>query len=224
MKIEDLAEIAKQRNNIYGFLAIVYIKEPNNEFIKLLKKPDIFNSLRRAGIKLNKKIKNINEEELLEGLVLEYNRLFIGPGKHIPLYESVWLDNEGLLWGKATSEVKRFIESFGLKYHQDWTGIPDHIGVELEFMQKLTEREAEAWKQKDKTTAFQCLEFEKKFLDEHLYQWIPKFCNKVIEESNNSFYGQGAKLTKKFIEFDKKHIQGIIEKKDKILKNRYGLK
>ncbi len=54
------------------------------------------------------------------------------------------------------------------------------------------------------------LEFQKKFIDDHLSQWIPTFCAKMARESNDSFYGQMAKLTREFIEFDKKQVNGIL--------------
>ena len=90
------------------------------------------------------------------------------------------------------------------------SGLPDHIGVELELMHKLITREHEAWMQGDRQNAFLCLEIENKFVDEHLSRWIPRFCERVIRESALDFYKQAARLTEGFIGFDRKQIKDLL--------------
>ena len=199
-----MEETAEYRSYSYGFLSSIYLQEPTSEFIKSLRESDILHNLNETGSKLYEQITNDVSDKFLNDLVLEYTRLFIGPGKHISPYESVYRDNENALWSEATVEVKKFIESSGLEYSGNWSGLPDHIGVELEFMHRLTHHEKEAWAREDKETAIRCLEFEKRFIDEHLIQWIPNFCDKVIKESHVAFYGEMAELTRQFIEFDSK--------------------
>ena len=154
------------------------------------------------------------EEQLLDELAVEYARLFLGPGKHISPHESVHHQKNngqwGQLWGESTVAVKKFIESSGLHYNSDYSGLPDHISVELEFMQQVTLREEQAWAEEDKDTVSRCLKNEKKFIEEHLARWVPIFCEKVIQEAELSFYREMAALTKNFIEFEKEEI------------NRYG--
>ncbi|MBU2591365.1 MAG: molecular chaperone TorD family protein [Nitrospinae bacterium] len=211
--MRDMDVLAEHRSNIYGLLSIVYIKEPTDEFIKSLREPSILNTFKELGLNIGEGFQNVGDGKLLEDLVLEYTRLFIGPGKHISTYESVWCDQDGSLWGKSTSEVKRFIESSGLEYHADWTGLPDHVGVELEFMQKMIKAEALAWEKEDKEMAMSLLQYEQKFMDEHIYKWIPPFCKKVAEEATLSFYKEIADLTGSFIEFDKKEISRLLKEK-----------
>jgi len=191
---------AEQRTNIYGFLSIVYLQEPNREFIKSLRESNISDVLNGADLHFEEQ--NDVSDKFLNGLVLEYTRLFVGPGKHISPYESVYKDNENALWSETTAEVKNFIESSGLEYSSSWTGLPDHIGVELEFMQRITCHEKEAWLRGDKETTILCLELEKKFIDEHLSQWVPVFCDKVRKETQVAFYGEMAEFTCQFINLD----------------------
>lgn len=206
-----MSEFAEKRSNIYGLLSLIYRQEPTIEIVRELRKPEFIQTLVDWGVSLNKKFITQSDEQTVQDLSVEYTRLFIGPGKHIPPYESVHRREEGLLWGESTVTVKKLIEFLGLNYRDDFSDIPDHISVEFEFMQKLTNREKEAREQNDKKTVLRCLEFEKKFTDEHLSQWISTFCDKVTKVSNNSFYGQMAKLTKKFIKFDKKQINHLIK-------------
>ena len=110
----------------------------------------------------------------------------------------------GALWGESTAQVKCFIESLGFDYKPDYSRLPDHIGVEMEFMEALTAREAEAWKRNDREEAGDCLEVEKTFLGKHLIVWIPASCEKVGKESDLPFYAEMARLTADLIRSERK--------------------
>lgn len=200
----EMGITAEQRTNIYGFLSIVYLQEPNREFIKSLRESNISDVLNSSDLHFEEQ--NDVNDKFLNDLVLEYTRLFVGPGKHISPYESVYRDNENALWSETTVEVKNFIESSGLEYSSSWAGLPDHIGVELEFMQRITYHEKDAWSRGDKETTTRCLEFEKKFIDEHLIQWVPLFCDKVKKETRVAFYREMAEFTCQFIDLDNRLI------------------
>jgi TorA maturation chaperone TorD len=145
---------------------------------------------------------------------VEYACLFLGPGEHISPHESVHHqkedDKSGQLWGKSTVEVKNFIESAGLDYKEAYTGLPDHISVEFEFMQQVTLREEQALSEGDQEGALYCLKMEKKFIEEHLIHWIPVFCEKIISRAELPFYRGMAALTNDFIQFEKEEITKYI--------------
>jgi len=203
----DNKELAGHRSNIYGLLAAIYRREMTSDLLEQIKNPSVIEVLSYFGIKLNNGFLKKPENELLEDLAIEYARLFIGPGKHISPHESVHHKRDdgqwGQLWGPSTAEVKKFIESTGLSYQSEYTGLPDHISVELEFMQQVTLAEKKAWEDGDKKLALLCLENENKFIEEHLAGWIPEFCDNVIKEAELPFYRAIAELTQKFIAFEK---------------------
>lgn len=203
------AALARERSNIYGFLALVYQREPDAALLEILGKQDA--ALRDLGVDFSKPASIRNKRDILEELSVEYTRLFLGPGRHISPYESVWREDGGAHWGKSTTEVKTFIETLGLNYTEEWTGLPDHIGVEFELMKKLIEHEKKTRIGKDMKTVRLCIEIQKRFMDEHIFKWVPGFCEKVIEESREDFYKQIAMLTKQFIEFDREQIDGLLE-------------
>ncbi len=212
--IQNNKTAARQRSNIYGLLAAVYRQEVNADLLQQIKDPrfkGVFSDL--GSVEMNAYFQK-PEEEILEKLAVEYARLFLGPGKHVSPHESVHHRRDdgqwGSLWGKSTVEVKKLIESTGLYYKDTYKGMPDHISVELEFMQQVILREEKAWEEADTETAYDCRRLEKKFIEEHLFRWIPIFCDKVIREAELSFYREMAALTKNFIEFEKDEI------------NRYG--
>ncbi len=108
--------------------------------------------------------------------------------------------------GESTVEVNKFIESAGLDYTSEYKGLPDHISVELEFMQQVTRREEQAWGEEDEEGAVYCLKIQKKFIEEHLVRWIPRFCEKIIRVAESPFYREMATLTKNFMEFEKTEV------------------
>jgi TorA maturation chaperone TorD len=112
----------------------------------------------------------------------------------------------GQLWGEATVAVKKFIESSGLSFEPEYKGFPDHISVEFEFMQQVTRREEQAWGEEDEEGAIYCLKIQKKFIEEHLVRWIPRFCEKIIRVAELPFYREMAALTRSFIEFEKEEV------------------
>jgi len=201
---------AGHRSNIYGLLAVVFRQEMTSDLLEQLKDPQFLGVLFHLGIELESDFFQKPDKELLDDLAVEYARLFLGPGKHISPHESVHHQKDdaqsGQLWGESTVEVKKFIESSGLTYKSDYKGLPDHISVELEFMQQVILREEKAWKEEDKEVTLSCLNIEKKFMEEHIIHWIPVFCERVIQEAELPFYREMAALTKSFITFEKEHI------------------
>jgi TorA maturation chaperone TorD len=212
-KKHSSAPLANLRSALYGFLAAIYRQEVSSDLLQHIKDPQLLGVLTKLGIELNNGFFKKPEKELLEDLAVEYAHLFLGPGKHVSPHESVHHKKEntqsGQLWGESTAEVKKIIESSGLEYQPEYTGLPDHISVELEFMQQVVLREEQAWQDDDKEAALLCLENEKKFVDEHLFRWIPEFCEKVIKEADLPFYREMAKLTRTFIEFEKQEIERL---------------
>ncbi|MFQ6082704.1 MAG: molecular chaperone [Candidatus Aminicenantia bacterium] len=212
-KLSELCEMAQQRSNVYGLLAVIYGQEPTEEFLREMKKIGLVKGLLDLGFQFEEDFLKKPENELALELAVEFARLFLGPDKHISPYESVYHKREGeqgLLWGEVTVEVKKMIEASGLQFKKDYGGIPDHIGIELEFMSKLIRKEKQAWKKKDVATAIKLLKIEKRFIDEHLSMWVPLFCEKIIGEAKLNFYREMAKLTKEFILSEGKEITQLI--------------
>jgi len=101
--------------------------------------------LKAAGVDMESIFGGKPDGELINELAVEYARLFIGPGHHIAPYATLYFGDMGAsLWGPVTSWVKGFIEEAGFDYKPDFHDLPDHVSVELEFMQEITSRLAQA--------------------------------------------------------------------------------
>jgi TorA maturation chaperone TorD len=211
-KAQNLAA-AKDRSQIYGLLTSVYREESAPNLLQRMKDSTLQQVLAELGIQFGDDFLNRPEEDLTEDLAVEFARLFLGPGRHISPHESVHSTPEDgeqpRLWSDSTVKVKNFIESTGLNYDPGYTGLPDHISVELEFMELLARREEQAWSEDDEEGAWSCLDMERRFLEEHLISWVPTFCDKVMAAAELSFYRQLAGLTKTFIEFDWQQLQEL---------------
>ncbi|MFQ5755099.1 MAG: molecular chaperone [Acidiferrobacterales bacterium] len=201
------ARTAEERGNLYGFLAAVYRAEPTVELLRQLKETVFLDALSSAGVSLDGDILGSPETQLAEDLAIEYTRLFLGPGKHVSPHGSAHMPGEdGLLWRDSTVAAKTFMESLGVDLDSEYSGLPDHISVELEFMQKLAQAEARAWHTGDRARAMSYRSIEKEFLDNHLSRWVPVFCDKVGEQAAYSFYREMAKLLDGFIATDKEEL------------------
>ena len=206
MDERDSAGIALQRSNIYGLLAAVYRQEATSDLLEQVKDPEFLGVLGDLGVGLGDGFADVPDGELLDALAVEYALLFLGPGRHISPHESVHRNSDdggsGMLWGESTVAVKKFIEFSGLEYRPDYAGIPDHISVELDLMQKMAHREGKAWEEGDRDGALRCLKYERQFMHEHLICWVPAFCEKVIASAESPFYRAMASITKLFIELE----------------------
>ena len=124
-----------------------------------------------------------------EGLTVEYARLFVGPFElKAPPYGSVYLDGERKVMGNSTIEVIKLYEETGLAMDKEFKELPDHIAVELEFMYYLIYKELEALEKSEKEKALAFGEIRNHFFNRFLSPWIPPFCEKIKETTDNPFY------------------------------------
>lgn len=208
--------MATHRSMIYRFLAVVYQKEIGVEEFNNLNQPEISEALEETGFRLSGDFYRRPQEQVLEDLAVEYCRLFIGPGKHFPPYESVHrgefvagTGEKGLLMGEAAMEVSKFVKECGLEFDASYRGLPDHLGVELELMGQLTAWEASSWLEEDLEDAHTALDLQDRFMSEHLMRWVPGFCQKLADASEVPFYRDVALLTKEFAVSDLAIIQEL---------------
>lgn len=220
----EKASLAEKRSNVYGFLSMIYALEPTRDFLDRILEKDFTAILKELGVVFDDFFEMMDREQLLEELVCEYTRLYIGTGpKHIPPYESVYVDppgvcgekTSGLMWGESTVAVQNEYRQHGYQPLPFFKDIPDHLGVELGLMTWLTAEEREAWERGDKTIALECLESQRKFLDEHLVRWVPTFCDQAAEFTQFKFYQSLAELTKEYVLLEHSQMDELIDQAKK---------
>ena len=211
----DMAEMATARANVYGLLGDVFREAPSEAFLTKLRAPDFSGALRSLGLSFGEVFEGPPQKQLIEDLAIEFTRLFIGPGLTISPHESMHLPPRfgemNALWGPSTVAVKKFMQAAGVKIADGFTGMPDHLSAEFEFMRLLLLKEAEAWSGGDSELGGNILKIEMRFYDEHLSQWVCRFCDRVINAASNSYYRQFAEVTKAFIDFENDTLRGLVD-------------
>jgi len=217
---DDAALVAQVRGEVYKLLALCFY-EPTRELTKDIAQGSLASALSNLleGLEAtgweesvaaiagsHRQPDRLDAELLYSTLKEEYTRLFIGPG-HLPVppYESVYRQDvseleRGLVMGRSTVDVQRRYTEAGLQLSPDFTDLPDHIAVEMEFMCFLCAKEAEAWQAGDGEAAVRYQILQRAFLGEHLTKWVPAFCQAVIQAAQVEFYRGLARLTQAYIE------------------------
>ncbi len=204
---DELAKSAIERSRLYGLLATAFSREPSAEFLVHLNTPELVVAFSCVGIDLGDEFRRETVAGLADDLAVEYTRLFLGPGKHISPHESVQLKRgSGILWGPETPAVRAAYQAAGFDLHEDRTEIPDHLGVELDFLSKLVGKEAQAWQNKDPEQAAKLLQLQYKFISEHIGKWVAAFCRSVKEEADLTFYAAFADLLQGYLSGEKSEI------------------
>lgn len=213
--LEDILKKEKARGECFKLLAVCFYQPQKDLFLAekvfenltiLLK--EICSEAAIFSENMGKEILNYSNEDLL----IEYSKLFVGPGKlKAPPYGSVYLEKGRRIMGDSTMEVIKIYKKEGLELRDDFKELPDHIAVELEFMYYLIYKEIEALENLDYKKAAHYIETQEMFLNKFLGKWIKPFCNSILDETDNKFYQALARcllifITKTFIPNDLKSL------------------
>ena len=136
-----------------------------------------------------------------QSVLIEYTRLFIGPFKTVaPPYSSVYLSNDGTVFGQATLWVIEFYRNSGLEVNYSTNEVPDHISIELEFMHFLSAQEIVEIESGNFEKAKLLFNLQEVFLNQHLKVWCPMFCDRIITGTENDYYRKLSICFKNYLE------------------------
>ena len=127
-----------------------------------------------------------------------------------PPYESVYSESSQQDGGQVIGDVLKAYREEGVDIDEKARQRPDYIGIELDFMRHLTEKEMERWNKSAHKEAIKYLTTEKDFLAKHIVPWIPKFCDAALKEARTDFYRGVAKLTKGFLQLEEENIEAYL--------------
>jgi TorA maturation chaperone TorD len=156
-----------------------------------------------------------NAEAALEELAVDFCQLFVTSGRLGTPHESVHASEAReagepvLLWGDPASELKHLYREAGFELDEESHQLPDAIGVELEFMERLTEQEAAARKEHLADEARRLEELQRRMLNDHLGQWLPDYARRLKGSAATDFYRAMLDLAADFIESEAKRIGAL---------------
>jgi TorA maturation chaperone TorD len=126
--------------------------------------------------------------DLLEELAADYAAIYLNNSYHAPPYESVWLDEDGLMMQQPMFDVREWYAQHDLEV-SDWRKrTDDHLSNELGFVSYLLAGPENR------------LEEAARFLDEHLLRWLPEFGGRIAQRADTPFYAGLAALTMAYVD------------------------
>ncbi|WP_251178128.1 TorD/DmsD family molecular chaperone [Adlercreutzia agrestimuris] len=214
----DVAELMEMRAQVYGMLARLYRVEVDAKTLDELRgmrfPTATGNTKADEGYhQLFAYLKNTWDDSVTE-LAIDYVRTFIGHGVNgysaaYP-FESVYTSERRLLMQEARAEVLQTLRDNGLK-RGSWTEGEDHIALELEFMQRMSLRCAEALAAGNDDEAYKCVEKMSTFIEEHLLNWVPMLVADMRMYARTMFYQGLAQLTFGQLEQDRAVLAELLE-------------
>ncbi len=161
----------KTRVYIYAFLSRIFSEQIDKQLLSDLRSDDAL--LKTIGEEAFSYIQSKDEDVLFEELNIEYHSLFV-MNNH-PIESSVQDVKNEILVG-LQNPVMQFYFQHGYEVNMDTSNlyVPDHLGMELGFMQNLI-------LQNEKQAQLQ-------FYKAHLLSWVPQFLITLKEMSTNPFY------------------------------------
>lgn len=134
-----------------------------------------------------------------ESLLLDYSQLFLGPFE-IPAkpYGSVYLDGERVVMGDSTMQVLDLYREGGFEVAADFSEMPDHIAVELEFLYLLSFQLGQL-KDSEKNDQKHLKSVKSVFLNEYLGRWVGSLAEAMRKGAQTEFYKSLADVTEQFI-------------------------
>lgn len=212
---------AGERENTYRFLASLYLKPPSDSIIAMIKDGSILSAITaneesNTGSpfysELADFVKNTAEmPNLKDELEAEHTALFALPSGILP-QEAAYLEREKRLGGRVTISVRQFYEQAGMEILNSCIEMPDHIGMELEFMGFLCKLEKEFWEKAAISSLQKCIEFQKTFLNEHLSKWVYQCCENAVKKSTYGLYKAIAHLTMEFMKSEEEYVSELYAK------------
>ncbi len=214
----ELIEACKQRTAAYGFLSRLYRKEVDAAFLEELHglrfrvshgNADTDEGYRLIATYLSGMWENTETE-----LAADYMRVFFGHGYdgHAAAYpfESIYTSEKRLLMQSARDEVLALYRAAGLDKRSDWKESEDHVALELEYMQVLSDRTVRALCKGDQGQAVSLLKSQVNFLDDHMLGWVPMMTAEMKRFAKTGFYKGLAYLTEGFLVTDKELLDELL--------------
>jgi len=152
-------------------------------------------------------IRQVGDEEL----AVDHARLFVGPfGLKAPPYGSLYLDGDGKVMGNSTMHVIQIYEEEGLVIDDEFTELPDHVMVELEFMYFLAYRAEREFEEGGGECCAHSVLAQQKFLSELLLPWLEPFCGRIVQAAETSFYRALANCLLAFANRDRVYLKSLV--------------
>lgn len=199
---------ASNTTQMYNFLAYLFQNEVLQEHLDHIQSMELPRDGDKGvidGLSLMKKYIDQANIDPLTDLSADFAQLFLKtehtnlPSSTHP-FESVYTSSTGLIMQEARDNVAKLYKRYHLKVREDLAVPEDHIGIELEFVAYLNELKLYSKIPERKSDNPSPLLVKKIFLEQHLLNWIPRFCTDIALQAGTTFYQGLARLTESFLQ------------------------
>lgn len=197
----DCQREGEERGLTYTFLSNMFLEEVTEEFLRHMKEQSslLEGEWERYAAELSSEDLGAARTEAaaeFAALLLNMSADPVFP------YESVYMSDERLLMRHARDEVLALYRGEGF-VRADSLNVPeDHVGIEMEFMARLCDREVKAHAVGDSQTAQAVRGVERVFLHDHLMKWVPRLCDDLAARAGTGLYRGLAETTRLFLAFE----------------------
>ena len=215
----ELVDFMTRRARTYGLLARIFRVEVDGKFLEELRHLKFPTSTGNEHVDYGYRtmynyLKGTWEDTLLD-LARDYARTFIGHGNNgrsaaYP-FESVHTSEKRLLMQDARDEVLAIYRANLLKKGEEWNDCEDHIALELEFMQVMSERTAKALKEGKEDEAVERLKTQRAFVGQHLANWVPMFVSDIKYFSQTDLYIGAGELLLGFVQTEVEALDDLLD-------------
>ena len=215
---QELAELMDSRAQTDGLLARIYRVEADQDLLDEMRGMRFPTATGNPHVDEGYKLlytylKGIWDDSVTE-LAIDYVNTFIGHGVNAfsaayP-FESVHTSERRLLMQEARDEVLAIYRANHLKKGK-WKQSEDHIALELEFMQVMSKRSADALRAGNEDEAVNLIATQYNFLEDHLINWVPMLVSDMLKHAKTDFYRGAAELTLGFLESDEEVLRDLLE-------------
>jgi putative dimethyl sulfoxide reductase chaperone len=216
--ISEHITLLENRENLYAFLARLYMAELDQELLDALSNMQ-FPSGNEAGeleegYRLIESFFHAPGADPLTDLAVDYARVFLGAGIAEGIaaypYESVYTSEERLIMQDARDLALAAYRAKGFDKVEALKIPEDHIALELEFMGKLCRESQDALSARNNDAAIHSFAEQKTFLEQHQLNWVPAFCSDIEKCAASDFYKALAKITRAFLRMDHAILEELI--------------
>lgn len=204
--MQQLIEETQKREFFYALYSRIFMKEVDGELLDLLEReeikeffPNLYEWDKYQSLERNKLAERYLNVDFAEISVINL----------VP-YESFYVREDGMIESGGDNPVYKYYEEFDFVVEKDKARVvsPDHIGVELEFMYKLTEAQRKALEEGEKDAADELKKLQIGFLSDHILKWVPLYLINVKNEAQTPLYHDAAMTGMEFILSDYQYLNG----------------
>lgn len=155
-----------------------------------------------------------------------FNWCFMGVGTRVAPWESVYVTGERLVFQPSTLAVREAYAEWGLAAKKRGSEPDDHIATECDFMAKLAQKAADAFRDGDGAGCKKALAASWVFLSDHLAGFAVQFARSLVQaceevagagagntenaECSFALYGELSQFSCAFFEYDEKLIDKLV--------------